>query len=152
MWFDIYVATRNRSRACIDQFLNQYVDLLKENVQHDFEVRLSDTEEFVETGTLQKSIELGLANPTIRFTLYLTGKQQDLKSVMVHFATNGLLIFGLSIEEETQEGSNRITAENLLAQMKHEFSTSSGMIVVEIPPVELEEELERLTERNRNIN
>lgn len=142
-WFDIYVATKDRSRTCIDRFLHQYVDLQKENLRQDFEVRLSDTDEFVEAGELQNAIELGLANPDISFTLYLTGKQQDLKSAMVHFAKNGLLIFGLSIEEETQEGSNRIMAENLLIKMKNEFSTSSGIIVEEIPPVELEEELEK---------
>lgn len=141
LWFDIYIATKDRSRTYIDQFLRQYVDLQKENARADFEIRLSYTEEFIETGTLLQSIDFGLSSPEISFTLYLTSQQKDIKSVMVHFAKKGLLILGLSIEEETESGSNQVKAEQLLAQLKNKYNTVSGIIALEIPPVDLEEEL-----------
>lgn len=142
-WLDIYIATKDRSRACVDQFLQQYVDLQKENAREDFEVRMWNLEVFVETGTLQQTIELGLSSAQVSFTLYLSAKQRELKSVMVHFGKKGVLILGISIEEETPEGSNTVKAEQLLADLKNTYGTPTGKIVVEIPPVELEEELEK---------
>jgi hypothetical protein len=143
-WLDIYIATKNRDLACIEKFLTAYVNVQVENLRQDFEVWIHNTQKSLAIGTLQNSIELGIKHPDTSFTLYLTAKEANIKSVIIHFGKKGLLIFGLSIEEETGSDKNTGEAERLLAVLKENFNTCSGIIVIEIPPSELEEELENL--------
>lgn len=141
MWYDIYVTTKERTKSVVDIFLNSYVNLSVESIRKDFEIRLLNKNEFIEIGTLQASIELGLADDKTTFTLYLTSNTKEIKSAIVHFGNNELLILGVSIETGTDGAFNKAKAERLLAQLKEKFNTTAGIIEVEVAPFELEDEL-----------
>jgi hypothetical protein len=140
---DIYVATNDRSLACIERFLMQYADLTSDSVRDDFEVRPTGAQEGVVSGTLASTLAYGLAQPDRAFTLYFHQKYPDYRRPMLYFSPHGRLLLGLSVEEETPEGvPNDAEAEQLLQRLKQEFHTQHGLVAFELPPEEADEEFE----------
>jgi hypothetical protein len=140
-YLDIYVATNDRSLACIERFLAQYADLAVESVRDDFEVRpTGETEGFV-SGTLTATLAYGLAQADRAFTLYFQRKHPAYRSPMLYFSPHGRLLLGLAVEETSPEGRpNDAEAERVLQRLKQEFNTEHGLIAFELPPEEADEE------------
>jgi hypothetical protein len=138
--FDIYVATRERTLACIHRFLSAYAYLSQDAVRDDFEVRPTGSEEGFVSGTLAATLAYGLAQPDRAFALYFHG-QPPHHGPMLYFSPQGRLLLGLSVEESTPAGTpNDAEAEHVLQRLKNEFNTADGLIAVELPPEEADEE------------
>lgn len=140
-YLDIYVATSDRSLACIDRFLAQYVDLTVESVRDDFEVRLTGEEEGFVSGTLAATLAYGLAQADRAFTLYFQRKHLAYRCPMLYFSPHGRLLLGVAVDETSPQGRlNDAAAAQVLQQLKREFRTEYGLVAFELPPEEADEE------------
>ena len=137
---DIYIVTE-RSKANLEQFMSKYADVSDDQLRADYEIYLTDTEEFIATGSLAATLEYGLADNKRKFALYLNSKPNNMRP-MIYFGSDGCLVLGLSVEESTNNGSpNDAEAESVLAQLKIEFGATKGLIAFELPPADADEEL-----------
>jgi hypothetical protein len=137
---DIYVATRQRTLACINRFLSAYADLSEDAVRDNFEVRPTGSAQGFISGTLAATLAYGLAQPDRAFTLYFHGKPPHYRP-MLYFSPHGRLLLGLSVEESTPAGTpNDAEAEQVLQRLKNEFNTADGLIAFELPLEEADEE------------
>jgi hypothetical protein len=142
---DIYIATSDRSTACIEHFLSEYADLSTDRLRQDYEVFLADIRDNVATGTLSATLAYGIADPNRSFALYFTSKQPQYNHVMVYFGHSGRLLLGLSIEDETETGeSNRALAEAVLDRLCADYNTEMGMYGFEMSPADAEERMNPL--------
>lgn len=140
-YLDIYVATSDRSLACIERFLAQYADLTVDAVRDDFEVRPTGEQEGFVSGTLAATLAYGLAQADRAFTLYFQRKHDTYRCPMLYFSPHGRLLFGLAVEETSPTGQpNEAEAEQVLHRLKQEFGTEHGLIAWELPPEEADEE------------
>ena len=141
-FIDIYVVTE-RKLAVVDCFLSKYADLSIDSQRTDYEVQLTDTWEFIETGTLTATLAFGLADTGRKFALYFTGNQgSHLNHPTIYFGLQGHLLLGLSIDGNSIEGlTNDAEADMVLAQLKTEYNTEKGLIGYEFPPADADEKL-----------
>lgn len=140
-YLDIYVATNDRSLACIERFLAQYADLTVEAERDDFEVRPTGEQEGFVSGTLAATLAYGLAQADRAFTLYFQRKHAAYRCPMLYFSPHGRLLLGLAVEETSPHGQpNDAEAARVLHQLKQEFGTAHGLIAWELPPEEADEE------------
>lgn len=138
---DIYIATADRSGACIDHFLAQYADLSTDRLRQDYEVFIAAVGDNVATGTLAATLDYGLADPTRSFALYFTSKQPRYNHVMVYFGQQGRLLLGLSIAYEEAGYSNQKLAEALVDRLCAAYATEVGVYGFELAPADAEERL-----------
>lgn len=139
---DIYVATSDRSSACIERFLAHYADLSTDRLRQDYEVFLTDVGDTLATGTLSATLGYGLADPNRRFALYFTSQHPLYAHVMVYFGQQGRLLLGLSVEDETRTGnSNQALAEAVMDRLCAEYHTKTGVYGFEMAPADAEERL-----------
>lgn len=126
---DIYIVAEDRSEACINRFLADYVDLTADKARDDFEVFVND--EYIATGTLTSTIAYGLEMANRSFALYFRSAVRELESPMLFFTPDGKLVFGVSIEYD-HDSSERV--EEILAALQADFSSPVGIICVETHP------------------
>ncbi|WBA44225.1 hypothetical protein [Hymenobacter canadensis] len=139
---DIYVATADRSTACLERFLAHYADLSTDRLRQDYEVFVTDVGDTVATGSLSATLVYGLADPNRNFALYFTSQQPLYTHVMVYFGHQGRLLLGLSVEDETAAGkSNQALAEAVMDRLCAEYHTEMGVYGFELAPADAEERL-----------
>ena len=142
-YLDIYVATSDRSKDCINRFLAAYADLSKDSLRNDYEIQLTDTHTWVETGSLSATIDYGLAEANRSFALYFSSSSQFVKSVMLYFSPRNRLLLGLSIEGSQSNGlPDTNAAEQILKTLKEEYNSDKGLIDFELPPADADEQID----------
>ena len=154
---DIYALTRQRDRATIERFLDEYGDRAADEERGDEELLLENPVYFTENWTGQRSgpfpetaweyepaytlshiIERGLDHPRRAFTAYLTAKAPDLDRIILAFTRDDQLVLGLAIDDADEEArpENDVKAKALLAHLMQAYGGHAGLILVEdYPPM-----------------
>lgn len=150
---DIYALTRQRDRATIERFLNEYIDRAAAEERGDEDLLLENPTYFTEDGvgqqsgpfpetawewepayTLSHSIGRGLDQPRRAFTVYLRARAPDLDGVILAFTRDDQLVLGLSIDDEGAQPENEVRAKALLGHLMEAYGCQAGLIVVEDGP------------------
>lgn len=138
---DIYIATSDRSTACIERFLAHYADLSTDRLRQDYEVFLTDVCDTVVTGSLSATLAYGLADPNRSFALYFTSQRPPHSHVIVYFGHQGRLLLGLSIEYEQAGQPNDALAQAVMDRLCAEYYTETGVYGFELAPADAEERM-----------
>jgi hypothetical protein len=137
---DIYALTRQRDRATIERFLDEYSDRAADEERGDEELLLENPAYFTEDWTGQRSgpfpetawedepaytlshiIERGLDHPRRAFTAYLTAKAPDLDGIILAFTRDDQLVLGLSIDDAGAPPEHEVRAKALLGRLMEAY-------------------------------
>ena len=148
-FYDIYGFSKNRNKETIDKFIAHYANRKEvencgncELVIQKYKKYISN-ELLIPVKTLSEVIDYGIKNKNHGYAFYLplTGLKEDIKSVILKFTYDSSIIFGLSIEAESDsEEDNYLRAFELETEMRELFFTVETSIQFEYPPSEDEED------------
>lgn len=141
---DIYVVSRARNRETIESFVNSYVDRSTSEDRGDEELMLlaldssgqpsdGDNWDWEPSRSLCHIIERGLEFPRRAFSVYLKPLDTTLAGVTLAFDIDDQVIFGLSIDDQSEKAENAERAKVLLHGMAGAFGATHGFVAVEEP-------------------
>jgi hypothetical protein len=158
---DIYALTRQRDRATIERFLDEYGDRVADEERGDEELMIESPAFFGEdwaaqppvaipetayewepSRTLSHIIDRGLDYPRRAFTVYLTAKAPDVDRITLAFTRDDQLVVGLSIDDEGAQPENEVIAKALLGHLMEAYGCHAGLVIVETYPPQGEREFQ----------
>jgi hypothetical protein len=142
---DVYIITRDRTRAVVDRFLDGYVDRVASEDRGDEELMIlplgASTSDLPPDGwlwepahSLSHIVERGLGHPFRAFAVYLRPREAALEQAILAFTADGHVVFGVSIDDPEGTPEKLLEAKSLMTELASRFSAQSAFVAVEVPP------------------
>ena len=161
-YIDIYTITRDRSKQCIERFLEAYTNRSEIEDQKDGELMILPPDKvgkvdleledytWVKAHTVSNSIAVGLSGDDVCFTMYLASNFPGVDQAILSFTADNFLILGLAVYEYTDENQtvdNYGLADKLAKQLETDYSGIERYYGLESAPSDTYDEF--LVEKSR---
>jgi len=165
----VYVLTRQRTRALVEEFLTRYGTRPLTDDLGDTELQIETHERIIDRGittvtgkghtdpiiryhhipaiSITHSVNLGLGDPTLAFDLVLDSHDSRLSHASIGFTVDGQLIVGLSFNDPDGDLRHELFAQALLTELVVLTHGHHGLIVYESAPSLSERAFTTHTER-----
>jgi hypothetical protein len=128
---DVYVWVPEHSSEVLGRFIDHYVDVTASDEWLHAFMRVHVLG--IANGTDNKALdELHLDNRGDVFTFYLKARDHD--QAIITFTREGATVLGLSVDAPDDLPETLRQAEQLMEQLRQQFSAPAGCAGVELPP------------------
>lgn len=160
--YDIYVLSSLRDQITLNKFINHYTERTAIEDRKDEEIMvlplgvaeeenmLLDEYDWMPAINVENVIKIGVSKPIRAFRLYLPSNKNNFSSIIITFTSDNLVIFGLSLIFDNEQGALH-SAEEILKDMMNEYRGSHGGIFCEEPPCLSSKEFIEMLNGTKNI-